>query len=90
MTDTDLPFRAPARLRAFVRAREFSIIVLAAAVGVLGGLGVVVMDIAVNFMHSRFFGLPSGEREQIYWRNLVALSPRLIALAAREEVVAHG
>ena len=28
----------------------------------LGGLGVVVMGIAVNFMHSRFFGLPSGER----------------------------
>jgi CIC family chloride channel protein len=62
MTETDLPFRAPPRLRAFVRAREISIIVLAAAVGVLGGLGVVVMGIAVNFMHARFFGLPSGER----------------------------
>src|SRR5690348_5491002 len=62
MTDTDLPFRAPRRLRAIVRAREVSIVVLAAIVGVLAGLVVVAMGVAVNFMHSRFFGLPSGER----------------------------
>jgi CIC family chloride channel protein len=62
MSDADLPFRAPRRLRAFVRAREISIIVLAAAVGALGGLGVVVMGLAVNLLHSAFFGLASGQR----------------------------
>src|SRR5689334_51317 len=62
MTDTDLPFRAPRRLRAIVRAREVSIVVLAAIVGVVAGLVVVAMGVAVSFMHSRFFGLPSGER----------------------------
>jgi len=62
MSDSDLPFEAPRRLRAFVRAREISIIVLAAAVGLLGGLGVAVMSAAVNLMHQGFFGLPSGQR----------------------------
>ena len=42
MPEPDLPFEAPRRLRAFVRAREISIIVLAAGVGLLGGLGVAV------------------------------------------------
>jgi CIC family chloride channel protein len=62
MTDTDLPFQAPRRLRALVRAREVSVIVLAAIVGALGGIGVVIMSRAVNLMHSTFFGLASGER----------------------------
>src|SRR5581483_2137679 len=54
MSDSDLPFEAPRRLRAWVRAREISILVLAAAVGALAGLGVVVMGMAVNLLHSLF------------------------------------
>ncbi len=62
MSETDLPFQAPRRLRALVRAREISVIVLAAAVGLLGGVGVVVMSMAVNLLHAGFFALASGER----------------------------
>jgi len=62
MSEVDLPFEAPRRLRAFVRARETSIIVLAAGVGLLGGLGVAAMSAAVNLMHQAFFGLQSGQR----------------------------
>jgi CIC family chloride channel protein len=36
--------------------------VLAAGVGVLGGLGVAAMSAAVNLLHEAFFGLASGER----------------------------
>jgi CIC family chloride channel protein len=62
MTETELPFEAPRRLRAFVRAREISIIAIAAGVGVLGGLGVAAMSAAVNLLHEGFFGLASGQR----------------------------
>jgi CIC family chloride channel protein len=62
MAQSELPFEAPRRLRAFVRARETSIIVLAAAVGVLGGLGVAAMSGAVNLLHAALFGLASGQR----------------------------
>ncbi len=55
-------FEMPHRLRAIVRARESSIIVLAAAVGVLAGLVVVVMGELVGLMHVIFFGLDPGER----------------------------
>jgi chloride channel protein, CIC family len=57
-----LGFEIPHRLRAIVRARESSIIVLAAIVGVLGGLVVVIMGTAVGFMHLSAFGLDPGER----------------------------
>ncbi len=57
-----LRFEVPHRLRAMVRARESSIIVLAAVVGVLGGLVVVIMGTAVGFMHVTAFGLDPGER----------------------------
>ncbi|HZD88725.1 MAG TPA: chloride channel protein [Pseudolabrys sp.] len=57
-----LPLEVPPRLRAMVRARESSIIVLAAVVGVLGGLVVVVMGTAVGYMHLTAFGLDPGER----------------------------
>jgi CIC family chloride channel protein len=62
MPKSDLPFEAPRRLRAFVRARETSIIVLAAVVGVLAGFGVAAMGAAVNILHQYFFGIPAGER----------------------------
>ena len=55
-------FEVPHRLRAMVRAREASIIILAAIVGVLAGLVVVVMGAAVGFMHVTAFGLDPGER----------------------------
>jgi CIC family chloride channel protein len=62
MSNPDLPFEAPRRLRAFVRAREVSIIVIAAAVGALGGVGVALMSFAVDLLHQGFFGLVPGQR----------------------------
>jgi CIC family chloride channel protein len=62
MTETELPFHAPRRLRAFVRSREVSIVVLAAIVGAFGGLGVVVLSKAVDLLHAVFFGLSLGQR----------------------------
>ncbi len=55
-------FEVPHRLRAFVRARESSIILLAILVGFLAGLVVVGMGAAVGFMHVTAFGLDPGER----------------------------
>jgi CIC family chloride channel protein len=52
----------PHRLRAIVRARESSIIVLAAIVGAIAGVAVAAMGEAVGFMHQVFFGLDPGER----------------------------
>jgi len=62
MTETELPFHAPRRLRAFVRAREVSIVMLAVVVGAVGGLGVVAMGSAVDLLHAAFFGLSLGQR----------------------------
>jgi CIC family chloride channel protein len=56
------PLEVPHRLRAIVRARESSIIVLAAAIGLLSGLVVAAMSESVGLMHLVFFGLDPGER----------------------------
>jgi CIC family chloride channel protein len=56
------PLEVPHRLRAIVRARESSIIVLAAAIGLVSGLVVAVMSESVGLMHLVFFGLDPGER----------------------------
>jgi len=56
------PLEVPHRLRAIVRARESSIIVLAAIVGLLSGLVVAAMSESVGLMHLVFFGLDPGER----------------------------
>lgn len=56
------PLEVPHRLRAFVRARESSIIVLAVIIGVLAGLVVAGMGETVILMHQAFFGLDPGER----------------------------
>ncbi len=56
------PLEVPHRLRAMVRARESSIIVLAAAIGIAAGLVVAVMSESVGLMHFVFFGLDPGER----------------------------
>ena len=53
---------APRRLRAFVRAHETSLVVLAALVGALGGLVVVAMSAAVEALHVVLFNLEAGER----------------------------
>jgi CIC family chloride channel protein len=53
---------APRRLRAFVRAHETSLVVLAALVGALGGLVVVAMSAAVDALHVVLFNLEAGER----------------------------
>ncbi len=52
----------PRRLRALVRARESSLIALAALVGVMGGLVVSAMGFAVDLLHEVFFNLEHGER----------------------------
>jgi CIC family chloride channel protein len=56
------PLEVPHRLRAIVRARESSVIVLAAIIGVIAGLVVVGMGETVSLMHRLFFGLDPGER----------------------------
>ncbi len=53
---------APRRLRAFVRAHETSLVVLAALVGTIGGLVVAAMAAAVQLLHVVLFKLEMGER----------------------------
>jgi chloride channel protein, CIC family len=55
-------FEIPRRLRALVRARESSLIALAALVGVAGGLVVAAMGTAVDLIHEILFNLQHGER----------------------------
>jgi CIC family chloride channel protein len=57
-----IEFEVPHRLRAVVRARESSLILLAAAVGALAGLVVAAMSLGVDLLHSLFFDLPYGQR----------------------------
>ena len=53
---------APRRLRAFVRAHETSLVILAALVGVAGGLVVAAMSAAVELLHVVLFDLDNGQR----------------------------
>ena len=53
---------APRRLRAFVRAHETSLVILAAVVGVIGGLVVSAMSAAVDMLHVALFDLNPGDR----------------------------
>ena len=55
-------FEAPQRRRAFVRAHETSLVVLALLVGTVGGLVVAAMSIAVEALHVVFFNLEWGDR----------------------------
>ncbi len=55
-------FEVPNRLRAFVRARESSLIVLGAVVGALAGVVTALMGYGVDLLHSVLFGLRFGER----------------------------
>src|SRR4029077_16767082 len=56
------PLEVPHRLRAIVRARESSVIVLAVIIAAIAALVVVAMGEAVGLMHQFFFGLDPGER----------------------------
>src|SRR5580704_3446795 len=53
---------APQRLRAYVRAHETSLVVLAALIGTIGGLVVAVMSAAVEGLHVLLFNLDMGQR----------------------------
>jgi len=53
---------APRRLRAFVRAHESSLVLLALLVGAIGGLVVSAMSAAVEGLHVLLFDLEMGQR----------------------------
>jgi chloride channel protein, CIC family len=61
-------FEAPRRLRAFVRAHETSLIILAAIVGIIGGLAVAAMSMAVEVLHVLLFDLEMGARLSSQYR----------------------
>ena len=68
----------PRRLRALVRARESSLIALAALVGVLGGLVVAAMGTAVDMLHQVFFNLSTSDHASIFhWETAERLSAQL-------------
>ncbi|MDR3423374.1 MAG: chloride channel protein [Xanthobacteraceae bacterium] len=73
-------FEIPRRLRAVVRARESSLIALAALVGAIAGLVVAAMGTAVDLLHRAFFHLEPGVRLSGLLRldPLVAISVPLI------------
>ena len=62
MVTTSRYLEAPRRLRAFVRAHETSLVVLAALVGTIGGWAVVAMSIAVAGLHALLFNIDIRER----------------------------
>jgi CIC family chloride channel protein len=55
-------FEVPRLLRAQVRARESSLVLLAAAIGGLAGLVVAAMSAGVSALHALFFAVPPGQR----------------------------
>src|SRR5882757_482805 len=62
MTTTSSYLEAPRRLRAFVRAHETSLVVLAVLIGAIGGLVVATMSGLVSVLHAVLFNLPLGDR----------------------------
>lgn len=62
MTAKSRYLEAPRRLRAFVRAHETSLVVLAALIGTIGGLVVLAMSIAVAGLHALLFNISIRER----------------------------
>jgi len=53
---------APRRLRAFVRAHETSLVVLAAMIGTIGGMVVLAMSVVVAALHALLFDVSITER----------------------------
>src|SRR3984893_14667448 len=68
MVTTSRYIEAPRRLRAFVRAHETSLVVLAALIGTIGGLGVAAMSAAVQGMDALLFNLEIGDRLSSQYR----------------------
>jgi CIC family chloride channel protein len=64
-------FEVPRLLRAQVRARESSLVLLALVIGAAAGLVVAAMSAGVNILHALFFGVPAGQRLS----TLATLSP---------------
>ena len=62
MVTTSRFLEAPRRLRAFVRAHETSLVVLAALAGIIGGWVVVAMSVAVATLHALLFNIDIRER----------------------------
>jgi chloride channel protein, CIC family len=62
MVTTSRYLEAPRRLRAFVRAHETSLVVLAALIGTIAGLVVVAMSVAVAGLHALLFDISIRER----------------------------
>jgi CIC family chloride channel protein len=62
MVTTSRYLEAPRRLRAFVRAHETSLVVLAGLVGTIAGLVVVAMSVAVAGLHALLFDISIRER----------------------------
>jgi len=62
MLTTSRHLEAPRRLRAFVRAHETSLVVLAALVGTIGGWVVLAMSVAVAALHALLFNIDIRER----------------------------
>jgi CIC family chloride channel protein len=62
MVPTSRYLEAPRRLRAFVRAHETSLVVLAALIGTIGGLVVIAMSVAVAGLHALLFNISIRER----------------------------
>jgi CIC family chloride channel protein len=62
MVTTSRYLEAPRRLRAFVRAHETSLVVLAALVGTISGMVVVAMSVAVAGLHALLFNIDIRDR----------------------------
>src|SRR6266702_2289288 len=62
MVTTTRYLEAPRRLRAFVRAHETSLVVLAALIGIVAGLVVLAMSVAVAALHALLFNISITER----------------------------
>jgi CIC family chloride channel protein len=62
MLTTSRYLEAPRRLRAFVRAHETSLVVLAALVGTIAGWVVLAMSVAVAGLHALLFNIDIRER----------------------------
>src|SRR6185437_13343257 len=62
MVTTSRYLEAPRRLRAFVRAHESSLVLLALLIGTIGGLVVSAMSAAVEGLHVLLFDLEMGQR----------------------------
>lgn len=62
MAPSGFYLEAPKRLRALVRARESSLIVIAALIGAMSGLFVAAMSAAVELLHVGLFKIPLGAR----------------------------